>query len=60
MKQLWRHELEWVRKAPRARGTKSVDRIKKFGELEDTFHASKDILFQKSKKLTLEVQQRRM
>lgn len=60
MKQLWKHELDRVRKAPRARGTKSVDRVKKFGEIEDTFQASKDILFQKSKKLTLEVEKRRM
>ncbi len=60
MKQLWRHELEWIRKAPSGRRTKSVDRIAKFGTLEDTYKESKNILHQKGKKLTLEVQQQRM
>ena len=32
---LYRHELEWIRRGVRARGTKSKDRIERFHELEN-------------------------
>ena len=32
---LYRHELEWIRRGVRARGTKSRDRIERFHELEN-------------------------
>lgn len=32
---LYRRELEWIRRGPRARGTKSKDRIERFHELEN-------------------------
>ncbi len=60
MKQLWKHELEWMRRAPGARRTKQYARIKNFGEIEDTYHESKAILQEKGKKLELEINQRRM
>ena len=60
MKQLRRHELDRMRRAPGARRTKQYARIKEFEKLEDTYMESKSILAQKDKKLTLEVQQRRM
>lgn len=34
-KSLYRRELEWIRRGPRARGTKSKDRIARFEELEN-------------------------
>lgn len=33
---LYRRELEWMRRMPKARGTKSKSRIEQFGELEQT------------------------
>lgn len=60
MKQARKHELEWMRRAPGARRTKQYARIKSFEDLQDTYKASKDILFQKSKQLSLEVNERRM
>lgn len=60
MKQLRRHELDRMRRAPGARRTKQYARIKDFEELEDTYKASKSILNEKAKKLTIEVNQRRM
>lgn len=49
-----------MRRAPGARRTKQYARIKEFGKLEDTYSESKAILHQQDKKLTLEVQARRM
>jgi ABC transport system ATP-binding/permease protein len=60
MKQLWRKELEWVKKAPRWRGTKSVSREKKFDGIDDEYFDSKAILQQAAKKLTLSVETRRL
>lgn len=37
LKQLYRRELVWVKKAPRARETKSAKRTKEFFELQDDF-----------------------
>jgi hypothetical protein len=37
LKQLYRRELAWVKKAPRARETKSSKRTKEFFELQDDF-----------------------
>lgn len=55
MKQLWKQELAWVRKAPRGRGTKSVAREKKFDVLDDTFLEQKSALKMAAAKLTLAV-----
>ena len=41
LKQLWKKELAWVRKAPRGRGTKSVSREKKFDDIDETFQDKK-------------------
>ncbi|MGE5313926.1 MAG: ABC-F family ATP-binding cassette domain-containing protein [Acidobacteriota bacterium] len=44
-KSFLRRELEWVRKGPRARGTKSKSRLKKYFETADkqAFEAEKDV-----------------
>jgi len=36
MKQLYKKELDWVRRQPKARGTKSKARVDSFGEIETT------------------------
>lgn len=38
MTQLYRRELAWVKKAPRARESKSVKRTKDFFSLQEKFH----------------------
>jgi ABC transport system ATP-binding/permease protein len=60
MKQLWRKELAWVRKAPRGRGTKSVSREKKFDHIDDHYFDTRATLQQAAKKLTLAVEPRRL
>ena len=54
-KNLYKRELEWVRKMPRARGTKSKSRV-------DAFHDIKDKVFskQEEKKLELSVKMNRL
>ena len=44
MKQLYRRELDRVRKAPQGRGKKSVAREQKFYELQDNFLEKKKTL----------------
>ena len=60
LKQLWRKELEWVKKAPRWRWTKSVSREKKFDRIDDSYFDTKATLQQAAKKLTLSVETRRL
>ncbi len=60
MKQLWKQELAWVRKAPRWRWTKSVDREKKFHELDDSFQQEKSNHKQAAAKLIMWVWDRRL
>lgn len=60
LKQLWRKELAWVRKAPRWRWTKSIKREKSFDGIEDTYSDTKATLQQAAKKLTLSVETRKL
>lgn len=53
MKQLYRKELERVRKAPRGRWTKSVDREKNFYDLQDTYINKKQQLSDSATKITI-------
>lgn len=54
-KSIYKKELDWVRRQPKARGTKSKSRVEAFGELEKL--AKKDLSEQQ---LQLEVKGRRM
>lgn len=50
----WRKELEWMRRMPKARGTKSKSRIEAFGELEEKIKGPAV-----NKELVLQVKDRR-
>ena len=43
-KQLYRRELNWMRRAPGARQTKANFRIGRFGEIDESYAERKDIL----------------
>ena len=60
MKQQLRQELERVRKAPRARGSKSVKRTENYYELEQAYATKKTIAEGAQKRLNLEVKTRRL
>lgn len=60
MKQQVRRELDRVRKAPRARGSKSVKRTAEYYMLEKDYTTNKAIAEWAQKKLTLEVRTRRL
>ena len=60
MKQILRKELEWMRKAPRARETKSVLRTKQFLKLESDYKQIKHEERQKLRKVEISLQERRL
>jgi ATP-binding cassette subfamily F protein uup len=60
MKQQMKRELDWVRKAPRARGSKSVKRTANYYELEQDYATKKAIAEGAQKRLNLEVKTRRL
>ncbi len=41
MKQLYKKELDWVRRQPKARGTKAKSRVESFGKIEGTVKSHK-------------------
>lgn len=53
LKQLYRRELAWVKKAPRARATKSVKRTKDFFALQDNFKSKLSQYYDDQKTLQL-------
>jgi hypothetical protein len=53
LKQLYRRELAWVKKAPRARETKSVKRQKDFFELQDQFKTNQTVYKDINKKIEI-------
>ena len=55
LKQLYRKELSWIKRAPSGRQTKSDSRSTRFNTIEDYYETHKDILFHESSKLTLSV-----
>lgn len=57
-KQLYRRELNWMRRAPGARQTKANFRIGRFGEIDESYAERKDILLWDQKKLSLSVEAR--
>lgn len=60
LKQLYNEELYRIRKAPRARGKKSLGRTKQFYALEADYKSKKSELVKQSAKLTLEMEERRL
>ena len=60
MKQFYKSELAWIRKAPRARESKSVDREKKFYDIEQQFDTRKQRLDEQAVSLNFEMKERRM
>lgn len=60
LKQFLRHELERVRKAPRARWTKSVERVQKYYETEQGYKANKQLHDDESWRLEIQTGERRM
>ena len=60
LKQIYKYELEWIRRAPQARATKSYDRIKRFEWLTQTFDSQKESIQDKSHVLQLGISQRRL
>ena len=60
LKMLYKEELYWIRKAPRARWAKSVGRTKKFYDLEANYRSQKSTLQEQFDKLTLEMDGRRL
>ena len=55
LKQLYRQELSWMRRAPSGRQTKSESRSSRFDAINDTYQTQKDVLFHEKSKLTLSV-----
>ena len=53
MKQLYRRELSWVKKAPRARESKSRKRSEEFYALQDQYHDKKKALEQSKLKIMI-------
>lgn len=53
LKQLYRRELAWVKKAPRARESKSVKRTKDFFELQDQFKTNQTVYKEINKKIEI-------
>lgn len=60
LKQVMRKELEWIRKAPRARENKSSFRTKAYYELEDKYKSLKRTDRKKSQKIEIDLAQRRL
>jgi len=60
MKQLLKKELERMRKAPRARGTKSVGRVKKVTAMHEMYQQHKTVLHHETIPLTISVDRKRL
>lgn len=60
LRKLLKQELAWIRKAPRARESKSVHREKRFYEIEEQYDSRKDIIRKEKIEMVLETQERRL
>src|SRR5574344_2432394 len=56
LKQLYRKELSWIKRAPSGRQTKSNSRSARFDIINDRYDVLKDVVFDEQAKLTLSVQ----
>ncbi len=60
LRKLLKQELAWIKKAPRARASKSVHREKRFYEIEEQYDSRKDTIKKESTTLKIETQERRL
>lgn len=60
LRKLLKQELAWMKKAPRARASKSVYREKKFYEIEWKYDSSKDTIKKENVEMKIEMQERRL
>ncbi len=60
LKQLYRKELQWIKRSPSGRQTKSNSRATRFDDIHETYHTNKDILFHEDEKLILSSETRRL
>jgi ATPase subunit of ABC transporter with duplicated ATPase domains len=60
LKQELKKETEWMRKAPRARETKSVKREKEFYDLEEQFENSKGLQRKRKSVMEFDLMKRRV
>jgi len=60
LRKILKHELAWIRKAPRARASKSVHREKKFYEIEDQYDNRKALIRSESAGMNIEMWERRL
>lgn len=59
-KQLYKKELNWIRRAPSGRQTKSDSRSKRFYDIKNNYDSRKDILWDEQAKLTLSIGERQL
>ena len=59
-KQLYKKELNRIRRAPSGRQTKSDSRAKRFYDIKDNYDSCKDILWDEQAKLTLSIGERQL
>lgn len=60
LRQLFKKELSWIRRAPQGRQTKVTFREKRFYDIEEIYDDKKDIRLSESAKLELGVEERRL
>lgn len=60
LKQIYRHELHWMKRAPSGRQTKSTSREGRFAAIESRYDENKDILFNEQAKLVLSSEKRQL
>ena len=60
LKQLYRKELSWIKRAPSGRQTKSNSRSTRFDAINDRYDTLKDVVFDEQAKLTLSIQSRQL
>jgi len=60
LKQLYRKELSWIKRAPSGRQTKSDSRSTRFHAINDRYDELKDTVFDESAKLTLTMETRQL
>ncbi|MCF7834914.1 ABC-F family ATP-binding cassette domain-containing protein [Candidatus Gracilibacteria bacterium] len=59
-KQLYKKELNWIKRSPSGRQTKSNSRAKRFYDIQDNYDLRKDMFFDEQAKLALSIQERQL
>lgn len=60
LKQLYRKELNWIKRAPSGRQTKSNSRSTRFEHINERYDDLKDTVFNEQAKLTLSMEKRQL